>query len=57
MGFFVQDKWRATDRLTMNFGIRSVPTLMIFKNGEMVDMTLGAVGKHVLVQKLNAALN
>lgn len=22
MGFFVQDKWRATDRLTMNFGVR-----------------------------------
>ena len=43
--------------VSMNFGIRSVPTLMIFKNGEMVDMTLGAVGKHVLVQKLNAALN
>jgi len=42
--------------VSMNFGIRSVPTLMIFKNGEMVDMTLGAVGKHVLVQKLNAAL-
>lgn len=43
--------------VSMNFGIRSVPTLMIFKNGEMVDMIVGAAGKHILVQKLNASLN
>jgi thioredoxin 1 len=38
------------------FGIRSIPTLMIFKNGEMVDKIVGAVPKHVLVQKLEAAM-
>jgi thioredoxin 1 len=38
------------------FGIRSIPTLMIFKNGEMVDKIVGAVPKHILTQKLEAAL-
>ena len=37
-------------------GIRSIPTLMIFKNGEMVDKIVGAVPKHILAQKLEAAL-
>lgn len=37
-------------------GIRSIPTLMIFKNGEMVDKIVGAVPKHILANKLEAAL-
>ena len=37
-------------------GIRSIPTLMIFKNGEMVDKIVGAVPKHILSQKLEATL-
>jgi thioredoxin 1 len=42
---------------SMNYGIRSVPTLMIFKGGKPVDMIIGAVGKQKLVEKLNAHLN
>lgn len=38
------------------FGIRSIPTLMFFKNGEMVDKQVGAVPKIVLAQKLDAQL-
>ena len=29
----------------MKFGITSIPTLMVFKNGEMVDRTVGAAPK------------
>lgn len=38
------------------FGIRSIPTILFFKNGELVDRVVGAVPKSVLKQKLDAAL-
>ncbi len=38
------------------FGIRSIPTLLVFKNGEIVDKQVGAVGKGILAEKLDAQL-
>jgi thioredoxin 1 len=38
------------------FGIRAIPTLIIFKNGEVVDQVTGAVGKAQLVDLINKAL-
>ncbi len=46
----------ANSAIPAQFGIRSIPTLMIFKNGELVDKIVGAVPKHVLTQKLEGAL-
>jgi thioredoxin 1 len=37
-------------------GIRSIPTLLFFKNGEMVDRQVGVVPKNVLSDKLNQLL-
>ena len=40
--------------VTARFGVRSIPTLLVFKNGEIVDKQVGAVPKSVLASKLNA---
>jgi len=42
--------------VSVEFGIRSIPTLLFFKNGQVVDKQVGVVPKNVLVQKLNALL-
>lgn len=39
-----------------HFGIRSIPTLLFFKGGQIVDKQVGAVPKAVLAQKLDAQL-
>lgn len=39
------------------YGIRSIPTLMIFKGGQRVDMVVGAVPKTTLANTLEKYLN
>jgi len=41
-------------QVTARFGVRSIPTLLVFKNGQVVDKQVGAVPKSVLSQKLQA---
>jgi thioredoxin 1 len=42
--------------ISMQFGIRNIPTLLVFKNGEIVDKQVGASAKSVLAGKLDAQL-
>ena len=41
-------------QITARFGVRSIPTLLVFKNGQIVDKQVGAVPKSVLAGKLQA---
>lgn len=36
------------------YGIRNIPTILFFKNGEVVDKQVGSVPKQVLVNKLES---
>lgn len=42
--------------VTRKYGIRNIPTLLFFKNGEVVDKQVGSVPKPVLVKKLEQYL-
>lgn len=40
--------------ISAKFGIRNIPTVLFFKNGEVVDKQVGAAAKSAYEQKLNA---
>jgi thioredoxin 1 len=40
--------------ISAKFGIRNIPTVLFFKNGEVVDKQVGAAAKAAYEEKLNA---
>jgi thioredoxin 1 len=42
--------------IAVQYGIRSIPTLLFFKDGQMVDQMIGAAGKDALAEKINSLL-
>ncbi len=42
--------------VSVKYGIRSIPTLLIFRDGEIVDQIIGSVPKQAIAQKLDAQL-
>ncbi len=40
----------------IKFGVRSIPTILIFKDGKLKDTIIGAVPKGQIVQRLNSAI-
>ncbi len=44
-------------QVSVKFGIRSIPALLIFKNGEVVDQIIGAVPKTHITKQLEAQLS
>ena len=42
--------------VSMKYGIRSIPTILFVKNGEIVDKQVGATSKKVLADKIEANL-
>ncbi len=47
----------ANQQTSMQYGIRSIPTLLIFKGGKVVDQLVGAVPKKMLAEKVAKHLN
>ena len=42
--------------IAVKFGIRSIPTILFFKDGEMVEQMVGAASKDAFAEKLNSLL-
>ena len=40
----------------MQFGVRSIPTLLVFKDGEVVDQIVGSMPKATLGEKISASI-
>jgi thioredoxin 1 len=43
-------------KIATDYGIMSIPALLYFKDGKLVDKQVGAVPKHILAGKLDAQL-
>jgi len=42
----------SNNAIPMKYGVMSIPTLLYFKDGEMVDKTIGALPKRALQERL-----
>lgn len=42
--------------ISMKYGVRSIPTILILKNGQVVDKHVGVITKKALVDKIEAQL-
>ena len=45
------------NQIAMKYGIRSIPTLLLFNNGEVVDQVIGNVGKDSIESMLSKVLS
>ena len=46
----------SNQQTSIKFGVRSIPTLLLFKDGKLKETIIGAVPKNKIVEKLEAAL-
>ena len=44
------------DTVVAEYGIRNIPTILFFKDGQVVDKQVGAAQKAVFVEKMNKLL-
>lgn len=42
--------------IAVQYGIRNIPTLLFFVDGEVADRTVGLVQKNVIIEKINSLL-
>ena len=46
----------ANQEFAAKYGVRNIPTVLIFKNGEVVDKQVGVATKNVYTSKIDAVL-
>ena len=46
----------SNDDIVSAYGIRNIPTILFFKDGEIVDKQVGAAGKEIFADKINSLL-
>jgi thioredoxin 1 len=46
----------SNQQTSIKYGVRSIPTLLVFKEGNVKETIIGAVPKKLIVEKINAAL-
>ena len=44
------------DDIAIDYGVRNIPTILFFKNGELVDKFVGAASKDKLYEKFKTLL-
>lgn len=44
------------EEISMKYGIRNIPTLIFFKNGEVADRTVGVVSKQEIAAKIDSLM-
>lgn len=47
----------ASPQTAMQYGVRSIPSVLVFKGGQHVDTVVGAVPKALLVERIEAQLD
>ena len=45
-----------SSEVPVKFGIRNIPTLLFFKNGEVVDKIVGSTSKASIIAKINSLI-
>lgn len=43
--------------ISLKYGVRSIPTILILKDGQVVDKHVGVTTKQALLEKINAQLS
>jgi thioredoxin 1 len=43
--------------IASRYGIRSIPTLLLFKDGDVVETVIGVAAKQALIQKIQAHIS
>ena len=46
----------SNQQIALKFGIRGIPTLLIFKNGNVVEQIVGALPKKHIISKLDGVI-